>query len=225
MKHQFKLGARAMRLGLCTTVLGAALAAQTAHAVVIAVDFSANALSTVPFSTAGVYINVVTGAASASFASGYDINPYFSGTTSPPAGFRLFTSSTTLPAPDGRSSGVLGGATATVLSVGSVVGSAGTFASGVSNANAATPGTNYYGFRFINEGTATINYGYIIIAQAATVPAAGSVKVLGYAYENTGLAITVAAIPEPSTTFLMLGGLLAAGAFRWRQTAGRRDRA
>lgn len=217
MKLQFRLGQRSLRLALCATALGAVLAAQSAHAVVIAVDFSSNALSTVPFSINGVYLNVVTGVASPTNVAGYDINPYFSGSTSPPAIFRLFTSSV-------GGGGVLGGATATPLTVGSVVGPAGTFASGVSNANAATPGTNYYGFRFLNEATAAINYGYIVVAQSANPPLAGSVKILGYAYENTGAAIGVAAVvPEPSTTLLMLGGLLAAGALRLRQSAGRRD--
>ena len=45
----------------------------------IAVDFSANVLSTVSFNIDELYLNMVTGAASTAFSSGYDNNPHFSG--------------------------------------------------------------------------------------------------------------------------------------------------
>ena len=122
--------------------------------------------------------------------------------------------------------GIIGtGTAATPLALGTTFGAASTFLTGVVSATAAAPGTSYYGIRLQNEATAALNYGYIIVSQSSALPAAGSVKVLGYAYENTGANITVAAIPEPSTTLMMLGGLLAAGAFRLRQSAARRDQA
>ncbi len=205
MTVQVRLGQRVMRLAMCATVAGAALASQSSHAVVVAVDFSANALSTVPFSIDGMYLNLVTGMATAAFSSGYDINPYFTGSTAPPAVFRLFTPPTT--------GGVVGNAAsiATPLAIGTVVSAASTFNGGVSNATVATPGINYFGLKFLNEATGVSNYGYLVVSQTAAVPVAGSVRILGYAYENSGAAITV--VPEPATA-LMFGAALAAGVGR-----------
>ena len=212
MNQNFQMGRRAMRLALCATVVGAALTPLTSHAVVIAVDFSSNPSHTVPSNIEGTYLNVVTGAATAAFSANYDINPYFSGSTAPPAVFRLFTPPTT--------GGVVGTTIATPLALGAVVGVASTFNGGVYNANAAAPGTNYFGFKFLNEATGMTNYGYLVVAQTAVVPVAGSVRVLGYAYENAGTAITV--VPEPAT-YLMFAAALAAGigrrAWQVRRTA------
>lgn len=116
---------------------------------------------------------------------------------------------------------VAAGGIATPLAVGASVGAASTFASGVVNANSAASGINYFGIRFANEGTGITNYGYLAVQQTANPPIAGSVRVLGYAYENTGLAITVSAVPEPSTALMMLCGIAAAGALRLRKTASR----
>jgi hypothetical protein len=208
MKQQVTLGKRALQLVLCATVASAALTAQTAYADVISVNFSGNPFSTVPYNIDGFYINVVTGATGTASFAGYDINPYFSGSGTSAALFRFLTPAT---------GGTVGaGGIASVLSAGATVGPASTFASGVINANQATPGTNYFGFKFINEATGLTNYGYLTVQQLANPPIAGSVRVLGYAYDNAGLPITVTAVPEPSTALMMLGGALAAGALRLR---------
>lgn len=217
MKLQVTLGKRAMKLVLCATVVGATLAAQTAYAAVISVDFTGNAFSTVPYNIDGFYINVVTGATGTASFAGYDINPYFSGSGTAAALFRLLTPTT--------GGTVAAGGIATPLAIGASVGAASTFASGVVNANSATAGTNYFGFRFANEGTGVTNYGYLAVQQTANPPVAGSVRVLGYAYDNAGLAIAVSAVPEPSTALMMLCGLAAAGALRLRKTASRNETA
>lgn len=213
MKQQVTLGKRALQLALCATVAGAALTAQTAYADVVNVDFTGNAFSTVPYNIDGFYINLVTGATGTASFAGYDINPYFSGSGTASALFRFLT-----PAAGGT---VASGGIATPLALGSTVGPASTFASGVVNANAATPGVNYFGLRFINEGTGATNYGYMVVQQTANPPIAGSVRVLSYSYENTGAAITV--VPEPSTWLMMLGGLAAFGMMRRRMSDRQQD--
>ncbi len=213
MKQQITLGKRALQLVLCATVAGAALTAQTAYAEVITVNFSANAFSTVPYNIDGFYINLVTGATGTASFAGYDINPYFSGSGTAAALFRFLTPAT---------GGTVGaGGIATQLAPGATVGAASTFASGVINANSATAGVHYFGLRFLNEGTGVINYGYLTVEQLANPPVLGSVKVLAYSYENTGLAITVTAVPEPTSALMMLAGIAAFGAMRLRKTAAR----
>lgn len=213
MKQQVTLGKRALQLVLCATVASAALTAQTAYAEVVTVDFTGNPLTFVPFNIDGFYLNVVTGATGTSGAAtpGWDLNPYFSGATTAAPLFRFFT-------PTG---GGMVGASGIVssLALGSEVGAGSSFITGVTNANMV--GTNYFGFRFVNEGTATTNYGYIVVAQAVNPPIAGSVQVLSYSYENTGAAITV--VPEPSTWLMMLGGLAAVGLMRRRMSDRQQD--
>lgn len=215
MKQQVTLGKRALQLVLCATVASAALTAQTAYADVITVDFTGSPFSVVPFNLDGFYLNVVTGATGTSGAAtaGWDLNPYFSGSTAPPATFRFFT-------PTGG--GMVGAAgIVSPLALGSAVGAGSSFITGA--LNASTAGTNYFGFRFINEATATTNYGYVVVAQAVNPPVAGAVQVLSYSYDNTGAAITV--VPEPSTWLMMLGGLAAVGLMRRRMSDRRQDAA
>jgi len=211
MKQQVSLGKRAMQLVLCATVAGAALTAQTAYADVITVNFTSNPLSTVPYNIDGLYLNLVTGATGTAGFAGYDVNPYFSGSATPATAlFRLLTPST--------GGTVATGTVATALAAGSLISSASTFTSGVVNANSATSGINFFGIRFVNESTGITNYGYLTVQQMANPPVAGSVQILSYSYDNTGAGITVAAVPEPSTALMLLGGMLAVGALRRRRT-------
>ena len=160
-----------------------------------------------PFNIDGVYINLVTGAATApSSNTGYDINPYFTGTSGSSPGFRFY-----VPTTGGM---IATGGIATPLAIGTVIGAASSFANGgaVFNANSATTDIHYFGFRFLNEATNATNYAYIAVQQLANPPVPGSVQVLGYAYENTGASLAVSAVPEPSSLLMMFGGLLALGA-------------
>lgn len=209
MRDQVTLGQRAMRLALGATVIGAALAAQTAHAAVVEVNFSGNSFSTVPFNIDGFYLNVVTGAVgtAGSGVSGWDLNPYYSGATGTNPLFNFFN-------PTGGGT-VSGGP----LAAGSVIGATSTFATGVVAATQPAAGTYNFGFRFLNESTGITNYGYVTVQQLQASPlAAGSIRVLGYAYENSGASISV--VPEPGTYLMMLAGLGLVGA-----AAARRRRA
>ena len=195
---------------------GAALSAQTAQADVITVDFSSNALSVVPFNSGGVYLNLLTGAASVSTAnvSGWDINAFFTGTEGPPTRFNLYT-------PDFTGGIVVAGVVPSIpaqqLELGATVSASSIFKNGVANASAGNTDIHYIGFRFLNEATSIENYGYIAIQQSAIPAAAGSVRILGWAYDNTGAAITVSAVPEPATYAMFGVGLLAVGALRRRR--------
>jgi hypothetical protein len=198
-------------------MLASLLAAPAAQAAVISVDFSANPLSAVPFNFNGLYLNVVTGAASASTnnVQGYDINPYFAGSTGPMPQLFLFVPST------GGVVGVASTSTADVLTVGMTIGPASGFtAPGAAGATLAATGIGYFGFRFINEGTGLINYGFLTLSE--TLPlAAGAVRVLAYAYENTGAAITVTAVPEPSSYAMFTLGVAGVGALARRRRVNR----
>ncbi len=208
MRDQVSLGRRTMRLALCATVAGAALATHTAYADVINVNFSGNSFSTVPFNIDGFYLNVVTGVVgtTGSSVSGWDLNPYYSGSTGANPLFNFFN-------PTGGGT-VTGGP----LGIGSVIGASSTFATGVVAATQPAAGTYNFGFRFLNESTGITNYGYVTVQQLMTSPlAAGAIKVLAYSYDNTGASITV--VPEPGTYLMMVAGLSLVGAVARRRRA------
>lgn len=214
MSKQSTWGQRAKRVATSVAIAAAAWAAPAAHAAVISVDFSGHAFSAVPFNLDGVYMNLVTGAATSPSSNvGYDINPYFTGTTGATPGFRFYM--------PGTSGMIATGSIATPLALGTVIGASSTFGNGSSiyNANSASTDVHYFGFRFRNEDTASTNYGYIAIQQMVNPPVAGSVRILGYAYENTGASLAVTAVPEPSSVALMLGGLAAIAGLRRRMKA------
>lgn len=214
MKTQVTLGKRTLRLRLCAALLGASLTTLGTHAAVV-VDSSASPLSSVPFNVDGFYLNVVTEAVgtSGSAVTGWDLNQHFSGSTAPPAGFSFFS-------PTGGMIGI--GSVVTPLAPGSTIGASSPFTTGFLNANAATPGTSTFGFGFLNEATGVTDYGYVVVAQSANPPVAGSVRALSYAYENTGLSIT-APVPEPSTALSLLIGALGLDAVRLRRSATGHD--
>jgi hypothetical protein len=202
---------RAVRAAFAAAAVGASFFVPAAHAQVVVANFTAAPI-TIPFNIDGLYINVVTGVTGTTGGSvpGWDINPYFVGTgVGGIPGFNLFSTTTAGSAYVGT------GTTATALMAGAVVGPASTFATvGPLGTGPAASGIQYFGFRFLNGTgvTATTHYGYAMFDRTLPV-AAGSVRLLGYAFEATPLApITVSAIPEPTTWLMMLGGLAAVGA-------------
>lgn len=179
---------------------------QTASAAINITNATANIA--VPATTAGVYINLETGATGGSAFAGWDFNPYL---TASGLGFYWGGAGTT-------ASGVATAPAATVyadLAFGTVVGPSSPFTGAIqgANPNFRDSGVSYLGFRFTN-GANVVNYGYAAIQTSATngFPA----TILGWVFEDSGASITVQAIPAPGAASLL--GLLAAGATTRRST-------
>jgi hypothetical protein len=164
----------------------------------------------VPDTLSGVYLDLVTGASSASGATtpGYDFSAYENG----PIWFY----------PDGTDDGVVGKTsteTASAEAFGAPISSASKFLTAYGYA--ATPfdvtGTEYAGIEFQNDNTGAVNYGWVELQTTATTgfPA----TIVGYAYDNSGAPIAAGAVPEPGTTAALALGALSLGAVglrRWR---------
>lgn len=180
----------------------------------------------IPSTTAGVYLNVVTGvnALTPAGAPGWDLNPWSSST------LNLYANNAASPN-DGIVVG-LGTSTTSAdnLAPGTLVSGAQTF--GRTPGPEATGATafvlnstaNYIGFRFLNEGTGAINFGWAQLSLAGSF--AGQPRsIIGYAYEASGAGIMVgdtgaAAVPEPGTYLAgFAAGALALRAWRRRKAA------
>ncbi len=165
----------------------------------------------VPNNFTGLYVNLLTGASGITPASvpGWDINPYNSGTS-----LSFFWNGN----PGGTSGGVAATATGPYIDLvsGAVVSGASTFTAVTSTAAAAAfqpAGTHTLGFRFYNESTSAVNYGYmnLLSGGANGFP----LTITGWTFENSGAAITVlgvGAVPEPTTWAMMLLGFAGIGA-------------
>jgi len=175
----------------------------------------------IPSNGIGVYLNVVTGVnnPNPSLVPGWDINPY--GTAS----FILFNPSTpaggvyVVNAPGGTSATApdnLANLGAYLISAASGFGSGTVEATGLTSLN-LNSSNNIIGFRFQNEATGIINYGWFRVSLAGTSGAQPR-AIVEYAYDSTGVGILAGAIPEP-TTFALLG-MMAVGAIgvrEWRK--------
>lgn len=205
----------AMRLGMCAAALaGTAGMVTQAQAAVVTV---ATPIA-VPNNFDGIYLNLLTGAFGTTGAStpGWDFNPYNSGVS-----LSFFWSAT-----PSQASGVAATTTGPYvdLPVGSVISSGSTFAQVTATANTAAfqvPGTHTLGFRFYNESTAAINYGYMSMTSGGTT--GFPLTINSWSYENTGAAITV--VPEPSTGLMLSVGALALGALNLRKIRRQRRQA
>jgi len=206
----------ALRLGMCAAALaGAAGTVTDAQATVVTFTTPIP----VPNTFSGVYINLLTGANAISPAavSGWDFGPwgssstltfFFSGT--PAASNGAVAATTTGPYLD--------------LPLGSVISAASTFSASASNLQTGafqSTGTHTMGFRFFNESTAAINYGYLTMQ--STGPLGFPATVTGWSFENSGAAITV--VPEPSTGLMLSVGALALGALNLRKIRRQRRQA
>ncbi len=197
-------------MGLCAALGAVALAAPVADANAIVV--TVNTTVAVPNNFDGVYINFLTGATGTSggTTAGWDFNAYNSGTA------LSFFWNQAVANTSGGVAAVAAGPYSD-LPGGSVISSASTFI--LLTATAATApfkpvGTHTLGFRFYNETTSSINYGYLTYVSQATIglPA----QITGWSYENSGGAITTP-IPEPATGALMALGALGLGAMKLRR--------
>lgn len=209
------------RLSTYATLAGVVLAAPAlAPNAGAAIVYSGPINLTIPTTTSGIYLNVVTGvsATSPAAAPGWDLNLWGSGSF-----FAWANNSASLN--DGVIQDFAGGSSTTLvdnLPIGTPVN--GTYSFG-RTASIETTGTtaftlsssaNYIGFRFLNEATGQVDYGWAQISLSSTYNGQPR-SVVGYAYENTGTAILVGqtAVPEPTTTVLL--GAMAAGAVGVRQ--------
>ncbi len=205
-----------LHLALVAGAVAVFSAAPPAEAAVVVVDLTAAPIN-ITNSIDGVYLNVVTGAATALAAAGWDINPYNNG-----AGLTFYGAAS----PSGvLATGTAGtGAVATLLAYGDLISAAGQYNQFQTQGTAfQTAGTSYVGFRFLNESTATTNYGWLRLSTGAT--AGFPAGITAYGYENAGASITAGAglpapIPEPSTYAMF--GLAFAAAAGWRRLKSRR---
>ena len=168
---------------VAAVVGGTALSLISTMSMAAIIDSGVVAIS-VPATTAGIYLNVVTNTTGGSSAGtvGWDLNPFASS-----ASLAFFSSANAA-----NNNQVVGTGGAQLLAPGEVVGPASTYnATGTVQAVAfRITGTPIVGFRFTNEATATLNYGYAQLSTTATTgfPA----TIIRYVYENTGAAITIA---------------------------------
>ena len=210
------------RLAAYAAVATAALAAPALPSAEAAIVYSGPINIAIPLTTAGVYINLVTGVTSVTPAGapGWDINPFsatglswFSPANISHGYVDEFPGGTSLTLVDNMAFGTPISALTqtTVWTTNGAVETTGPTAWNLNSSN------NYVAFRFLNEATGIVNFGWAQVQLGATLT---SRSIIGYGYENTGLASPVGVVPEPSTFGLL--GLVAVGALGLRAWRGRK---
>lgn len=201
------------RLAGYATLAGAALAAPAfAPSAEADIIYSGMVNINIPSTTGGVYLNVATGVNSTatSGAVGWDVNPWSSTNLS------MFASAAV-------NAGVGGGvyvgsavpnnyfnlAFGTIINGSSAFSGTGTSTFGGANPLQLNGSGNLIGFRFFNEGTGMVNFGWMRISLGGTSGAQPRTLV-EFAFDNTGAGIGAGVIPEPSTLALL--SVMAVGA-------------
>lgn len=204
--------------------IGAAAAAVTGLGVAQQADaglvYSGTVNLNVPTTTAGIYLNVVTGVAATTPAGspGWDINPWGTST--------IFSYANNAASPnDGVINNFAGGSSATLvdnLPQGTPIDGSSTY--GRNNGHETTGPTvfntnssnNLIGFRFLNEGTNQLNFGWARYSFAGTFNGQPR-SIVEYAYDNTGAGVQAGVVPEPTGLALLAAGAL--GLVARRRTA------
>jgi hypothetical protein len=203
------------RLTAYATLAAATLAAPalpSAHALII---YSGPININIPSTTAGVYLNVVTGVTGASEGQvpGWDVNPWSA------TALNMWATVAAGNAYVGSGNNYFN------IPIGSFVGSSSSFTTGNSTTLTISPSTplnlnsfqNFIGFRFLNESNGLTNYGWMRISLGATVESQPR-AIVEYSYEDSGAGIGVGVIPEPSTVALLgLAAAAALGVRVWRR--------
>lgn len=182
-------------------VATAAVSAANAQIVHSVVNYS------IPVTTNGLYLNVVTGATNlpgstgGTTVPGWDVNFWSS------SGFGLFSPTN----PAGGAYVITSAGFGANMAFGAEISAANMFGSGTSSNLAQwnlNSDQNLVGFRFFNEANSSIHYGWARIAFGST---ATSRTLVEYAYESTaGGSIGAGVVPAPSAMALLgLGGLVA----------------
>lgn len=177
----------------------------------------------VPYTTDGIYLNVLNGASGSTGGAtpGWDFDPYGGGTLQwwsqgniPVGALLVYPSS-----PSARAGN---------LDVGMLVGSSGTYApAGAGDDVVIGPAAgewklsgvdNYFGFQFFDEGDSLVHYGWGVMVLGDT-PATGTRAITNVYYESVaGVGIVVGAVPEP-TSSLLAAGAAGLALLRRRRTA------
>ena len=162
----------------------------------------------VPANLDGVYLNVLTGnvGTTAGAVAGWDLNPYgisglnwYSGTTSTSSAMLRYssTSASTAGSMDLNMSVDGTGVYSNLASLSITTGT------GAGEWKLNSP--NYFGFRFFNETTSAVHYGWGRLTLGATATSQPRFITEIY-YETTpGTAITIGAVPEPTAALLAAG--------------------
>ncbi len=207
---------------------GASLVAVPARADIV---YSGILNLTIPSTTAGIYLNLVTGVSGTTPGAvpGWDLNPW--GTTN----FQIWANNAAEP-----NNGIIAGfGTSTSLidnlPVGTIINgsSPGYVRTGNTETTGATAfllnsSNNYIGFRFLNDATGLINYGWAQFSLSATNSSQPRTLV-AYAFDNSGAAISLGPLtppmPEPGTVALLGVAALGTLAVRfWREAKPGRTR-
>jgi MYXO-CTERM domain-containing protein len=186
---------------------GAAAAAATVVGGANAAIVTWNLNLVIPNNFDGAYINIVTqtSGATGDATAGWDINPYGAGSLNfyavGPNPVSTYVRTQATGGPSSLAGGtVIGASSVFANSTSAVITSAGVTSNGWT-LNAI----NYFGFRFLNESTSAINYGYGAMQVGAN---AGTRTLLFIEYGNAGESVTV--VPAPGAMALVgLAGLAA----------------
>ncbi len=183
---------------------GVVVAPQTADAAIV---YSGPVNINIPSTTAGIYLNVVTGVFNASpgLAPGWDVNPWNA------SGLGLFNPSA--PAGGVYVNTAAAGTTALNLAPNTLISAASLFGSNASTNNAQwvlNSSNNLIGFRLQDETAGNaIKYGWMRISLSAG-PGSQPRSIVEYAYESQAGVGIPAGVPEPATMSLLALGAVGA---------------
>ena len=170
-----------------------AVASSTAMAAIVC--NTATVPIAVPQDGTGIYLNLITGASgtSGSAVGGWDFNPYDRGL--PGISFWF--------ANDANKGALWDGTNISVLAAGATVGPASLFTNSVADPSAAlwraANTGKYLGLRVFNEGTATMNFGWIQLNTGATGGFPATIN--AFCFQNDGTAITAGTTPVSLQSF------------------------
>jgi hypothetical protein len=155
----------------------------------------------VPATSEGLYVNFSTGVSgtSESAVPGFDFDPYAAVSSTPADQLRFYWGSATT----GNAGVASSGDRYALLPAGSVVGPASLFTragfTGDTSVWTSAATTGHLGMRFRNEGTGTINYGWVTLT--TTPPLGFPMTIHGWCYDDTGSSVAIAPVSTGDPIF------------------------